>query len=353
MSQPPSPFDPPPIRAEALPFGSQYDERRRPGILTAVGVISIVIASFGLLAAAGGLVQTFIMGTVLSRVARGMTYVPSPTTSPDPTGSTSGAAIDESVAGMSASNRAMVLAEINKRRPLPQPRQEMLEKLLADVGEDAFPFAQSNYTPERIAGSISDAGKLPSADAQDDGNHYFVLANGRIEVADDHAVFMPSRRGGQAVRVYRAMGNTAAAPPAPATMPFTLPTFSKRSLTLSYTSGLLDLVCAVYLMFIGIVVLRDAKAGRVMHLAYAVLKMLLVALAVYASWHWYTDQSKAVLGGGTPMPGTTPGAPSWTVGVQATIWTLPGVIYPLALLIVLNLPFVRAYYRTWTASKVR
>src|SRR5436190_22640779 len=38
------------IRAEPLPYRNPLDERRRPGILTAVAVISIVVGCFGLLA---------------------------------------------------------------------------------------------------------------------------------------------------------------------------------------------------------------------------------------------------------------------------------------------------------------
>jgi hypothetical protein len=47
------------------------------------------------------------------------------------------------------------------------------------------------------------------------------------------------------------------------------------------------------------------------------------------------------------------GAMGFAVAMQSTIWNVPGLIYPLALLIVLNLPSVRDYYRTWATSKTR
>src|SRR5207244_7759349 len=68
---------------------------------------------------------------------------------------------------------------------------KMLEALLADSGQDLFSFGPSAITASNVASSVSDSGQVHKLNGEA-GPDYFVLGTGRLEIYDDHAVFMPS-----------------------------------------------------------------------------------------------------------------------------------------------------------------
>jgi hypothetical protein len=164
-------------------------------------------------------------------------------------------------------------------------------------------------------------------------------------VDDNDAVFLPAKRNQQPSRVSR----PAPAPtPAPVTMPnIALPKYSTRSIVLSLLSGVLNIAAAAYLMVIGILMIRDHRRSRTLHLYYALLKLLLAPLAVWASWSWAMDTYATF----ASIPGFA-FAPR-AILIKQLILGIPPLIYPLVLVILMNLPTVRDYYGTWTADAKR
>ncbi|HEY1629275.1 MAG TPA: hypothetical protein VGF52_05420, partial [Tepidisphaeraceae bacterium] len=188
MSQTPPP-PPPPMRVEQIEY--QPSKSGRPGILTAVGVISIVIASLGVLSGCAGLVNALVFGFIGFGSTSSRTI---PSTAP--TTSSSSFFVLSNPMQMPAPQQQIVVAAMNARHALSPPRQAMLNKLLAQQGNNFF---MGQISISSVAASISDAGTLPS-DGTTPGNDYFVIATGRIEIGDDQAVYSPT--AGDDVRVY-------------------------------------------------------------------------------------------------------------------------------------------------------
>jgi hypothetical protein len=118
-----------------------------------------------------------------------------------------------------------------------------------------------------------------------------------------------------------------------------------RIIVLAVLNDLLHLGLAGYLIAIGILMLRDSRHSRTQHLAYACFKLMLVGVAIWTNWAWYSTKSATLFGG--------PGIAVIAIVVYlSVIFVAPGVIYPIALLIVMNTRAVKAYYRTWASSKL-
>lgn len=101
--------------------------------------------------------------------------------------------------------------------------------------------------------------------------------------------------------------------------------------SLATLSGVIHLLLAVLLMIAGILTLRQSFKARMIHLIYVILKLLFsIAGVVILKWVW--DQ---YMGSSTNPQ---------TVVTLMLIWMM-AFLYPLTLLVVLNLPGVRAYYR--------
>jgi hypothetical protein len=336
--------EPPPMRVERLMYQPPMDIARRPAILTAIGIISIVVSSLSLIT---GCITGFY-GSILQAMPIPVMPTTMPATSPtvsvySGTGAYSlPAQAIEQPELMKPGSRVMVIAAMNRLSPMSDQRQQMLDQLLKEAGDGIFPFSEQNFTSARLAGSISASGRLPGIDDEHPGNTYFVLANGRIEVADDHAVFMPSRAGDMStVRVYRkddsAQATAAANMPPPVTFKvFSAPAWVVRGFFLAL---LLNVLLAILLLVAGILTLRDSRKARPMHIAFALLKFVAIAVAVYANWQ-FAEAFMRAFAQNNVRANTGP--------ASAVLWAMPAVfgsIYPLALLIALNLRSVRAYYQ--------
>ncbi len=111
---------------------------------------------------------------------------------------------------------------------------------------------------------------------------------------------------------------------------------------LAFVTALLQLGIAAYLIFIGIMLLRDSRHGRTQHLAFAWCKLLLVALSIWTNWAWLSAQ----------YAGFSAGPSRIEVAIMSVLLVVPAAIYPIALLIVMNTRSVKAYYRTWVSSRL-
>ncbi|HEY7088498.1 MAG TPA: hypothetical protein VH518_10445 [Tepidisphaeraceae bacterium] len=315
----------------------------RPGILTAVGVLSIIFACLSVLMNCGSVVKGVLFGTL-----RNMT-LPAPPVLPTPSQMTTPAPVINN-SSLTDAQRQIVTSALDHVHSIPPARREMLDRLLAEAGDDMFPFAGDRFTDERITASVSDSGELAAETPGQRGNLYFVLGNGRIELSDDHASFSPSG-GGQRLRVDRdEIDATAQTPiqrfPGATTVPFTMPASPFAGITgttamLNVLDGVLGLLLAIFLFIAGIMVLRDASSGRGMHLYYACLKIPLAMLGAVASWMLYTQMMKsfATMGAGSPLAFGT-----MTGGLSSVFEAVFACMYPVALLIVMNLQPIKDHY---------
>ncbi len=159
----------------------------RPGSVTAIGVISIVIAALSLLMNVGLTFQAMIAYSS-SRMIAAATASP-----PVSTSSTTLAVGDEflSPSGLPRQQRALFDEVLGSQQRFNPERQSQLESFLTDHGrallaDDALPT-----TVDEVRRLINTSGRLPGLGGEE-GRLFFELSTGRLEVGNDSAVFFPA-----------------------------------------------------------------------------------------------------------------------------------------------------------------
>lgn len=447
-SAPAAPAEPPwpqtPLPVVSLPYS--YPVRSgRPGILTAVGVISIVVASFSILGSLYDGIQLLSIN-MMARFAPMMAPPPpappanvaNPFPATNPTAS-SAKSLVVTQRGLESSARAVVTNALGEMRFLTGPRIEQLDGLLAEAGQDMFDTNKTPLTGEDITSQVLANATGLSADPSVAGPDTFRTEKGRFELYDDHAVFYPLR--GNTVRVSTLTTSTAgltsaqveqiisqaqatsgnamnpsqlaalrtllSTPGQQYVSVITIPTAIRSAqpmgdgsvfitfpngyaqigaqgqVTMSGTtsgagtstvtatgafpfipgsggkvringaaaalvgfSAIAGAGLAIYLLVIGIMVLRDSHRGRKFHLIFAWLKIPLTFLAALSMWWLTSDFYEQFL--------TQSGAPGVAVGptmsITTAIWQgvvgVLALIYPISLLIVMQTKTVKDYYNT-------
>jgi hypothetical protein len=396
----------------------------RPGILTAVGVLSIIVASISLLVD----FASVMFAIAVSRVA--VSTLPVATIGATPPPPRTNQASVEYVApqGLSANQRQIVIQGLSQVRTLSEARQKQLDGLLADVGREVVEISPQYLTIERVAAYVTDVREMPSGSggAADD---LFILGSGRLQISDNGAVFFPGnspsgiRSGGggytdasgthlasaqiaavvqrvqelcnqamndaqvtsleselespaqtliapspsvaQAVAQVTsaaAMGDgTVAVTTTNASMSFgpagqsfagivagggarrwarPRVLVARRDATLLMLDSVLSLAAAGFLLACGIMVLRNSAESRWMLLGYAGGKLALAGLSCYAV-------HSVAMELGANSPDAESAAMAWTLIVGAT-----GAIYPVVLLIAMNLRSVREFLGAATVGRV-
>jgi hypothetical protein len=414
----------------------------RPGIVTAIGVTSIVVASLSLIGTlwtAGSLLWLSTVASYAGALGGGTPggpfgpgpapAVPSATTAPVVEGARS--VVVES-GGLDSGARAAVAEGLSQLQFLTSPRLEQLDVLLAKSGRDIFPTLGTAPSAGAVESAILGHGTSLSADPGAPGSDYFRTRAGRFELHDDRAAFYPTR--GEIVRVstlttsnpglnpaqvqavvrqaQASSGNTlnasqsaalnnllgaqgqqlvspltvptairgvtplggdgsvmiqfpngfatigpqgqtssstgSAAAAAGAAMPFARVRLSGAGLALAWFATLVGGALAVYLFVIGILVLRQSPRGRTLHRLYALVKIPVAILGAAAAW-WltlsYAEALLAAAGPANPLAAVSGGAAD-TIGTQQVVFGVLGLIYPIALLIVLQTRAVKDYYDT-------
>lgn len=216
MSQPPSQqpwsWDPAPLPGVAPPVGTmqplQYvhsDRSCRPGLITSIGVISIVVACFtGIF----GLITSFqaigyyMMTLMSSSMAATQSRVRATATASPPVAAEVGVVGPR---GMAQPEREQVVAALNRMRPLTPSRKRHLDAILAASGRDM------------ATGAVTESGTMPAMRSGEVPPDFFVTPAGRLEVFSDRAVFYPIK--GATVRTSAPPlpppGAAPAPPPAP------------------------------------------------------------------------------------------------------------------------------------------
>ena len=206
---PPPPLPPPPLPAATQPAPipvaalaySTPMAHGRPGILTAVAVISIVIASLSAIASLGTGCQSLVF-MQMRRTAPAMsatatsTVVSTPTPPPaappaNGTGSDattdntdSGASVTQGPNGLDPGDRAVAIATLSSMQSLTPPQKHQLDIFLAEHGQDVFPTAGAKLTAGQVRAIVTST----SSDSSD-GNAGFTTSRGTFGVYDDKVEF--------------------------------------------------------------------------------------------------------------------------------------------------------------------
>src|SRR5580658_9499516 len=195
--------EPPPPPMEVMPVEpiaySSPTGGGRPGLITGIGVASIVLASLSIFFS--GIFSLYTMLFVFAVSAAGRMTVAAP---PGPTPHStlvqlnSGELLGDH--GMALAQRQIVLDGLSRVRPLTDQRRRLVDELLAEDGTEIVLLTGDSLSADRVAANVSDSGRLLSSRGGDDGPEYFVVGSGKIEVADDHATFFAAD-GSPPVRV--------------------------------------------------------------------------------------------------------------------------------------------------------
>jgi hypothetical protein len=393
-------YPPPPMPVSPLGYDMAGGMRRgRPGIITAIGVISIVVAGLSGIFSLGGVFYAFTMFTV-SKMPVPVpvpTTIPatgagSSTTTPGAQGSSladdgssatpaSGGVVTvggvevnaaESEDALNDEQRQVVITTLSRMSGLSDGRQKHLDLLLSVAGKKVMPVASSPaITMQKIRANVTDVGILPSASGDGAGPNYFLVGTGRLECYDDHAVFRPDgstdvvSASASAAGTDDGSGGAASATPGTrtrrrgaSTSPFAVKTMTFRVNPLASVGTVLgelaSAAMAIYLLIIGILVLRDVRAGGKLHWWYVAIKVPLVIVTAVSWWVVWRDLTSSVAAFfvANPLPGMPPGAApggalsalGGVVAMWMTFAALIALVYPIALAIVLSSRTVRDYY---------
>jgi hypothetical protein len=175
----------PPLPVKALPvqdlgYSHTYSAPGRPGVVTAMGVISIVVGGLGIL---GNIFAGMYAIMFCFMAAMGPTML-------------RGARFGDSVgpAEQTWLVNAMVQSQARARSPVSQPftaqRQQVVQKLLTDHGELVFP-SRSPSSAVANAQILSSGSYINSGDPSRSFIHFFMTPTGRLDVGDDFAGFYP------------------------------------------------------------------------------------------------------------------------------------------------------------------
>jgi hypothetical protein len=189
MSEPPPPVP-------ALPLGYAYDDSsQRPGIITAIGVISIIVGSLSIVGS--GLSGLYGFGMMMvAQVSQAMATASANAPAPAATGPATSPTMDAGVEppvdpamGLDADARGVIVNVVAGLSNLNADRQKQLDTLLAYRGARVFAFANQPVTVKGVQARITKYGTMPSPDASKPGADFFLTAWGTVEIYDDHAVF--------------------------------------------------------------------------------------------------------------------------------------------------------------------
>lgn len=192
------------------PLEYAYRVRRRPAVVTAVGVLSILVGCASVLACGASI----LVGSGFYTFKRFSAAVPPP--APLTVPATTRPAGPQ---GLEAQQRRVVGTGLKQRVELSETRVDRLDGFLAQHGKVAFPKLESwaGSGPEQVLWRIEESGSVEEGDAS---YAYFKMAPGRLEVHDDRVTFIPADGGGGEITV-TADGSTTGPTTAPTTLPAT------------------------------------------------------------------------------------------------------------------------------------
>jgi hypothetical protein len=146
----------------------------RPGLITAIGVFSIIVGSLSTLASLISIpyaigIYYFASSGAMAMFSRTMAT---------------------SANGVVPFQQQVVVSAVTQVAPLNPARTQLLKTLLAEQGQVLFPTG-TPITRQSVQQSIVNSGTLPP-NAGRPGAQYIMLKTGRIEIDDDYATVFPA-----------------------------------------------------------------------------------------------------------------------------------------------------------------
>lgn len=188
---------PPPVPVSALPY-STPGQSGKPGILTAVSIISIVLASLGILSGLGTGCQSLMFMSMGRTIRRGMSSgtITSGTArvpvSPGGPQTIAPPALVVSDDGLDAADRAVVISTLNSMVGLGEAHKKQLEEFLAEHGQDVFPTAGRKLSDAQVRAIVTRYGQNASGTTV---SYHFTTSRGTFTVYDDKVVFLRPNGG--------------------------------------------------------------------------------------------------------------------------------------------------------------
>lgn len=158
----------------------------RPGVITTIGVLSIVLGSIGILASGFSALGNF----ALIALARTTAVLANNRTAARPNPIMVNRSNWAEDSALNDTDRDLVLSGLLQVRPLTDIRQKQLRQLLSEHGKPIAPVTGPGLTAQLVAANVSDSGQTRWAGGGT-GADFYVVGNGRVEVLDDHATFFP------------------------------------------------------------------------------------------------------------------------------------------------------------------
>lgn len=402
MEQPPQglpqevpPLDPIPF-AQAMPYGQYGDAGpARPGIITAMGIISIVAACFSILFNLFGGIYAIIFFILATNPMFG---------------NNGGASVGlTSPSGFYPAEQQSVILALRARSPLSQRQQQVLSGLLAEQGDAIYSRQGMFISPQTVSATIQSTGPLANGS-------YYITTGGRIDACNDYAAFWPGAAapapnaprlsgnesgaavgkitrlasaispaqrstlikllnspeqalitpgagtlgadaqiktltlgpdGGLTIQntgggmLYVPAAGFSSANATTATAPMPPIHISRTAAALALGEAALSFSLAIYLLVVGILLFRNSRRAGLYHRIYAFAKIPLVILATWAWATVWTGLTTSALKG-APSPVNFP------IGSYITGWCIGigivALIYPVALLIVVRSRTVKQFF---------
>jgi hypothetical protein len=318
--------DPPPLSVRPVPVQrlDYSDPRRgRPGLVTAIGVMSIVVASLSMLSSLGTGGQA--VGLIyVSRMAGSM-----PVTSTTTTSGSGSTVVAGSMSIPGSASAATAPATAPSTTLTPAEVQQVISKVRSNLGAKNLNAAQvaslqaALQNPSQWLVTPGTAwSPVTSASIESDGTADLDLSGGSIEIDSNGAV------------VFQFSSSTST---------FNMPRVGLWPCILGLFDGVASLGLAVWVLIAGIAALRNSRRAFRMHKIYAWAKIPMSIVGGIAYW-WLMSQF--IRG----MAGAAASATNWVFGLYAGVFAALGCAYPIGLLIATHTKTVRDYYRTMTTS---
>jgi hypothetical protein len=156
-----------------------------PGLIRAIGIISVVLGSLGIVVSGGSMMFRLLFTTASIKSAS----APVSTTTAPPLGKVAAQAY-VAPNGLPLNDRGIIIEGLSQIRPLSEPRRQQLDALLADEGATLFSIPTSELTSEKIVALVT--GSHPESDGSGGAPmDVYEMDSGSLKVSDQSAVFFP------------------------------------------------------------------------------------------------------------------------------------------------------------------